>query len=80
MIVVENGRGHLNETVEVVVSSVYPTQSGIMIFAHLQQNSGASEGTSDNDGPGPNGPNDGGDLERGMRSYSRGGTRRPVRK
>lgn len=76
MIVVENGRGHLNETVEVVVSSVYPTQSGIMIFAHLQ-NSGTNDGTNDSDG---NGPGDGSDLERGVRAYPRSGTRRPVRK
>ncbi len=89
MIVVENGRGHINETVEVVVSSVYPTQSGIMIFAHLQQNSGTNDGTNDSDGSGPgspsrpggpSGPADGSDFERGMRSYPRGGTRRPVRK
>ncbi|MES2465467.1 MAG: PIN domain-containing protein [Armatimonadota bacterium] len=50
MVVVENGRGHLNKTVEVVVSSVYPTQSGIMIFAHLQQNNGAGDGTNNSDG------------------------------
>ncbi len=78
MIVVENGRAHLNETIEVVVSSVYPTQSGIMIFAHLQQNNGTTDGTNDSEGP--NGTNDGGEVERGMRSYSRGGARRPVRK
>ena len=37
MIVVENGRRHLGETVDVLVSSVIQTASGKMIFATLQQ-------------------------------------------
>lgn len=35
MVVVENGRNHIGETLEVVVSQVIQTERGKMIFAHL---------------------------------------------
>ena len=36
MIVVESGRAHLNQTVDVIVSSVLQTSAGRMIFARLK--------------------------------------------
>jgi uncharacterized protein YacL len=36
MIVVEGGRGHLGETVAILVSSVLQTSAGKMIFAHMR--------------------------------------------
>lgn len=63
MIVVEGGRPHLGETVEVSVTSVLQTTAGKMIFAHLAQNE--------------NGENE---YDRGVRAYTRGGPRRPVRR
>lgn len=77
MIVVSGGRRHLGETVEVVVNSLMQTQAGKMIFAHLrdddEEGSDGSYGSNGNgSGPNGNGP--------GMRPYSGGGARRPVRK
>jgi uncharacterized protein YacL len=43
MIVVENGRRHLGESVDVLVSSVLQTQAGKMIFAHLREDEGESD-------------------------------------
>lgn len=40
MIVVEGGRRHLGDTVEVIVSSVLQTSAGKMIFAHLRDEEG----------------------------------------
>lgn len=91
MIVVENGRTHIGETVDVVVSSVIQTASGKMIFASLQSGgsggsgAGAPNGNGSGGGPGTgatehDAQSEGEDVERGMRSYSRGGPRRPVRK
>jgi len=61
MIVVEGGRRHIGETVDVFVSSVLQTQAGKMIFAHLRD-----EGE--------------GDVDQGLRAYTRGGPRRPIRR
>ena len=73
MIVVEGGRTHLGETVEVVVSSVLQTSAGKMIFAHLR------DGDSNN-GPAGGGGGNGDDYGRGVRAYTGGGPRRPVRR
>lgn len=62
MIVVENGRRHLGETVDVLVSSVLQTQAGKMIFAHLRDDESEAK-----------------EVDRGVRPYTRGGPRRPVR-
>ncbi len=43
MIVVEGGRRHVGETIEVLVSSVLQTQAGKMIFAHLHSEGGEEE-------------------------------------
>lgn len=75
MIVVENGRGHLGETVDVLVSSVIQTASGKMIFANLQQTSSDGNSIDNHDAQ-----SEGEEIERGMRSYSRSGPRRSVRK
>jgi uncharacterized protein YacL len=40
MIVVEGGRAHLGENVDVIVSSVLQTSAGKMIFAHLREEEG----------------------------------------
>jgi hypothetical protein len=73
MIVVEGGRRHIGETVEVLVSSVLQTQAGKMIFAHLRGSNSNGTGVGD-EGEG------GGDVDSGVRAYTRGGTRRPVRR
>ena len=44
MVVVEQGRDHVGEDAQVVVSSIYQTQAGRMIFAKL--GSGAASGKS----------------------------------
>ena len=61
MIVVEGGRRHIGETIEVVVSSLLQTTAGKMIFAHLR-------GEIEED-----------DYGRGLRPYTGGGPRRPIR-
>jgi uncharacterized protein YacL len=61
MIVVEGGKRHIGETVEIVVSSLLQTTAGKMIFARMRDD-------EDND-----------DYGAGMRSYTGGGARRPVR-
>jgi uncharacterized protein YacL len=63
MIVVEGGRRHLGETVDVLVSSVLQTQAGKMIFAHLRLDDDQEDDS----------------LDRGVRAYTRRGPRRPVR-
>jgi hypothetical protein len=40
MIVVENGRAHLGETLNVTVTQVIQTERGKMIFAHLDNDDG----------------------------------------
>ena len=37
MLVVENGRAHIDETVDVVVTSVLQTSAGRMIFAKVKE-------------------------------------------
>jgi len=71
MIVVAGGRNHLGETVGVRVTSLMQTVAGKMIFAQLQDD-------GDYDDANGEGPYDGSGS--GMRSYSRGGARRPVRR
>ncbi len=61
MIVVEGGRKHIGETVEILVSSLLQTTAGKMIFARMRDDE------------------DGDDYGQGMRSYTGGGARRPVR-
>jgi uncharacterized protein YacL len=61
MIVVEGGRKHIGETVEILVSSLLQTTAGKMIFARMRDDE------------------DGDDYGSGMRSYTGGGARRPVR-
>ncbi|MBC8103691.1 MAG: TRAM domain-containing protein [Cytophagales bacterium] len=70
MVVVENGRRQIGETVEVIVSQVIQTASGKIIFAHLQE--GGAGSSEENTG--------GDDLEGGVRAYTRSGPRRPVRR
>jgi uncharacterized protein YacL len=76
MIVVANGRSHMGETVAVRVTSLMQTVAGKMIFAQLND---SYYGDDDFDGGNNAG---GGNNSRGdsMRSYSRGGARRPVRR
>lgn len=77
MIVVAGGRTHLGETVGVRVTSLMQTVQGKMIFAQLaNDNSDMSEDGYDNSGVSGDGYGSG----PGMRSYSRGGSRRPVRR
>jgi uncharacterized protein YacL len=61
MIVVEGGKKHIGETVEIVVSSLLQTTAGKMIFARMRDDE------------------DGDDYGSGMRSYTGGGARRPIR-
>ena len=61
MIVVEGGRRHIGEAVEVVVSSLLQTTAGKMIFAQLRDEMDEE------------------DYGRGVRPYTGGGPRRPVR-
>lgn len=74
MIVVEGGRRHVGETVEVQVSSVLQTQAGKMIFAHLRQDDGSGGG-----GNGSSAGVEEDDFDRGMRAYTSRRPRRPVR-
>ena len=37
MIVIENGRAHIGETVDVIVTSVLQTSAGRMIFAKVKE-------------------------------------------
>ncbi len=92
MIVVENGRRHMGETVIVSVSSLMQTQAGKMIFAHMiapggEAGSGGNNGINDNGDEGNggggvdnNGNSNGDGRGGGVGYYSRGGPRRPVRK
>jgi uncharacterized protein YacL len=73
MIVVAGGRSRMGETVAVRVSSLMQTVAGKMIFAQLLHDGGDDYGDDDYDSPGTNGG-------AGMRTYSRGGARRPVRR
>jgi uncharacterized protein YacL len=61
MIVVEGGKKHIGETVEIVVNSLLQTTAGKMIFARMRDDE------------------DGEDYGQGVRSYTGGGARRPVR-
>jgi uncharacterized protein YacL len=61
MIVVEGGRKHIGETVEILVSSLLQTTAGKMIFARMRDDE------------------DGEDYGSGMRPYTGGGARRPIR-
>jgi uncharacterized protein YacL len=45
MIVVEDGRRHINETLEVIVTRVLQTAAGRMIFAQLEDKTGAARGS-----------------------------------
>jgi uncharacterized protein YacL len=76
MIVVAGGRSHMGETVAVRVSSLMQTVAGKMIFAQLLNDSGNDYGDDEFDG----GPGSNGSSGAGMRTYSRGGARRPVRR
>lgn len=62
MIVVEGGRKHIGESVEIIVSSLLQTTAGKMIFARLRDDDGEE------------------DYGGGVRSYTSGGARRPVRR
>ncbi|MDX1935303.1 MAG: TRAM domain-containing protein [Capsulimonadales bacterium] len=76
MIVVANGRSYMGDTVGVRVTSLMQTVAGKMIFAQLTDEEGGDD-EGDNSGyGGPNGNGGGG----GMRSYPRGGSRRPFRR
>ncbi len=78
MIVVANGRVHMGETVAVRVTSLMQTVAGKMIFAQMVDSD--NEGEDDYDGgPVNNGGYDGG-YGASVRSYSRGGARRPIRR
>jgi uncharacterized protein YacL len=43
MIVIEGGRRHVGETVEIIVSSLLQTTAGKMIFAHLREGEGGDD-------------------------------------
>ena len=62
MIVVEGGRKHIGESVEILVSSLLQTTAGKMIFARLRDDDGEE------------------DYGGGVRSYTSGGARRPIRR
>lgn len=64
MVVVEGGKAHLNETVEVVVTSVFQTSGGKMIFAAPKEELYEIEE---------------GGHERSLRAYIGGRKRRPIR-
>ncbi len=72
MIVVAGGRRHIGETVRVGVTSIMQTVQGKMIFARLIEDERNSGDDDDYDGG-----NGGGG---GVRSYSRSGPRRPIRR
>lgn len=63
MIVVEGGRRHMGETLDVMTSSVLQTAAGKMIFAQIRENDDYEEDES---------------LDRNLRAYPRGGPRRKV--
>ena len=67
MIVIDGGRRHIGETMEVIVSSVLQTVAGKMIFAAIKSH----DETANHDDDGPYEPN--------PRAYSGGRTRRPIR-
>jgi len=84
MIVVENGRRHIGQSVSVLVSSVLQTQAGKMIFAHLRERNSSTEdghpadaGYNGNGSDGSSAEED--DLDRGVRTYTSRRPRRPVR-
>lgn len=91
MIVVENGRRHIGQSVTVLVSSVLQTQAGKMIFAHLRSGGEQRGGGLGDDGHpaadynGAGVDNGGGngveedDFDRGVRAYTSRRPRRPVR-
>jgi uncharacterized protein YacL len=79
MIVVAGGRGHMGETVMVRVSSLMQTVAGKMIFAQLLSSDGGNEYGDDDFDSGSAGSNNG-NSGSGMRTYSRGGARRPIRR
>jgi uncharacterized protein YacL len=76
MIVVAGGRSLMGETVGVRVTSLMQTVAGKMIFAQLSDDESGDDG---DDGRGSdNGYGNGNGA--GMRPYSRGGARRPIRR
>lgn len=78
MIVVANGRSRMGDTIIVRVTSLMQTVAGKMIFAQMIDGGGEGD---DNDGAnGDGGGMDGGGYGASVRSYSRGGARRPVRR
>ena len=84
MIVVAGGRHHMGETVAVRVTSLMQTVAGKMIFAQMVD--GDDDESYDNSGvnndgfDGGNGGYDNGGYGASVRSYSRGGARRTVRR
>ncbi len=62
MIVVEGGRRHIGETLEVVTSSVLQTAAGKMIFAAIREDEDEEDENSD----------------RNLRAYPRSGPRRKI--
>jgi len=51
MVVVENGRSHIGETVEVLVTQVIQTERGKMIFAEVDSSEGGHDGNGDSRKP-----------------------------
>jgi uncharacterized protein YacL len=80
MIVVAGGRNYLGETVGVRVSSLMQTVAGKMIFAQLADDDPQDDGYGDSDYTNPTNGTSGNGTGSGMRSYSRGGARRPLRR
>lgn len=64
MVVVEGGRKHPNETVDVMVTSVLQTTAGKMIFADIRE---PGEGDDENS------------IDHSLRAFTRGRSRRPLR-
>ena len=82
MVVVENARRRMGETLPVVVQSVMQTQAGKMIFAHVSED---EPGDTDDAGDaahtnGITNSNGGRNSDESLRAHPGGGTRRPVRK
>lgn len=93
MVVVENARRKMGETLPVLVQSVMQTQAGKMVFAHIadeDEETGDAEPTDDGDDPPRTPPVTNGAYTNGningrqnnsesVRAYTGGRTRRPVR-
>ncbi|MBC7808797.1 MAG: TRAM domain-containing protein [Akkermansiaceae bacterium] len=94
MVVVENARRKMGETLPVLVQSVMQTQAGKMVFAHIadEEDEGTGDPVPDDDGgdpprttPAANGAYVNGNTNgrqnnaESVRAYTGGRTRRPVR-